>query len=74
MPTATLAGPLFAKIIAPWIKVPAENPMADEFADHRPNRSLPGFWLTIGTILLPVVLMLVGSWADSFAPKGTRRE
>lgn len=71
IPTAALAGPLFAKIITPWIKVPAENPMADDFQDHDPNRSLPGFWLTIGSILLPVVLMLVGSWADTFAPKGS---
>jgi gluconate:H+ symporter, GntP family len=71
IPTATLAGPLFAKVIAPWIKMPTENPMADDFADHNPDRSLPGFWLTIGSILLPVVLMLVGSWADSIAAKGT---
>jgi GntP family gluconate:H+ symporter len=71
IPTATLAGPLFAKIITPWIKVPAENPMADDFQDHDPNRKLPGFWLTIGSILLPVVLMLVGSWADVFAARGS---
>ena len=71
IPTAALAGPLFAKIITPWIKVPAENPMAEDFQDHDPNRSLPGFWLTIGSILLPVVLMLVGSWADVFAPRGS---
>lgn len=71
IPTATLAGPLFAKVITPWIKVPAENPMAEDFQDHDPNRKLPGFWLTIGSILLPVVLMLVGSWADAFAPRGS---
>jgi len=71
IPTAALAGPLFAKVITPWIKVPAENPMAEDFEDHNPDRALPGFWLTIGSILLPVVLMLVGSWADVFAPRGT---
>ena len=71
IPTATLAGPLFAKVISPWIKVPAENPMADDFEDHDPNRQLPGFWLTISSILLPVVLMLVGSWADVFAPRAS---
>jgi GntP family gluconate:H+ symporter len=69
IPTAALAGPLFAKVIAPWIKVPAENPMADDFADHNPDRKLPGFWLTIASILLPVALMLIGSWADVFAAK-----
>jgi len=71
IPTATLAGPLFAKVITPWIKVPAENPMAEDFEDHTPGRALPGFWLTIGSILLPVALMLVGSWADAFAPRGS---
>jgi GntP family gluconate:H+ symporter len=71
IPTATLSGPLFAKVITPWIKVPAENPMAEDFEDHTPGRALPGFWLTIGSILLPVVLMLVGSWADSFAARGS---
>jgi len=71
IPTAALAGPLFAKLITPWIKVPAENPMAEDFADHNPDRKLPGFWLTMGSILLPVALMLIGSWADTFAAKGT---
>jgi len=70
-PIAALAGPLFARVITPWIKMPAENPMAEDFADHHPGRSLPGFWLTIGCILLPVALMLTGSWADIFAPRGT---
>ncbi|HEY1576814.1 MAG TPA: gluconate:H+ symporter [Terracidiphilus sp.] len=71
IPTATLAGPLFAKIITPWIKVPAENPMAEDFEDHNPGRALPGFWLTMGSILLPVALMLIGSWANVFARPGT---
>jgi GntP family gluconate:H+ symporter len=43
--------------------------MADDFADHNPDRKLPGFWLTMGSILLPVALMLIGSWADVFAAK-----
>src|ERR1019366_6581817 len=34
LPTAIIAGPLYAKLIAPHIKLPAENPMAAEFADH----------------------------------------
>jgi gluconate:H+ symporter, GntP family len=71
IPTATLAGPLFARVITPWIKVPAENPMAEDFEDHTPGRALPGFWLTVGSILLPVALMLLGSWADVFAARGT---
>ena len=71
IPTATLAGPLFAKIVTPWIKAPAENPMADDFEHHDANRQLPGFWLTMGSILLPVALMLIGSWADVVAPRAS---
>jgi GntP family gluconate:H+ symporter len=71
IPTAALAGPIFAKVITPWIKIPATNPMADDFEDHAPGRKLPGFWLTMGSILLPVVLMLLGSWADVFASRGS---
>jgi GntP family gluconate:H+ symporter len=35
-----------------------------------PKRELPSFGITLFTILLPVILMLVGSWADLvFTPK-----
>ena len=68
IPTAIVAGPIYAKIVAPHIQLPAENPMAAQFADHAAidaNRSLPGFGITLLTILLPVLLMLVGSWASA---------
>src|SRR6202789_3742250 len=67
LPTAVIAGPLYAKLIARHIHLPSENPMAAEFVDHGADRSLPGFWLTLFTILFPVILMLVGSWADGIA-------
>jgi len=70
IPTAALAGPIYAKFIAPRIQLDAENPMAAQFVDHGEESSLPGFWLTLATILLPVALMLIGSWADFLsAPK-----
>src|SRR5277367_4547983 len=34
IPTAAIAGPLYAKFIAPRIHLPEENPMAAEFVDH----------------------------------------
>jgi GntP family gluconate:H+ symporter len=75
IPTAVIAGPLYAKLIAPHIKLPAENPMAAQFVDHGKERSLPSFWLTLFTILFPVVLMLVGSWADGLSrPRGAVNE
>ena len=72
LPTAIIAGPLYTKLIAPHIKLSAENPMASQFAGQHKERSLPGFGLTLLTILLPVALMLLGSWADTLsAPKST---
>jgi len=65
IPTAILAGPVYARLIAPHIELPAENPMAAEFQEHGAERRLPGFGLTLSTVLLPVVLMLIGSWAGT---------
>jgi gluconate:H+ symporter, GntP family len=71
IPCAIVAGPLYAKFIAPRIHLPAENPIAAEFVETKSNRQLPGFGITVGTVLLPVVLMLVGSWADLFFRPGS---
>ena len=70
IPTAILAGPLYARLIAPHIQLPLENPMAAEFVGHNDERSLPGFKLTLFTILLPVALMLIGSWASTRTERG----
>lgn len=67
LPTAVIAGPLYAKLIAPHIPLPAENPMAAQFVDHGMERSLPNFWVALVTILFPVMLMLVGSGADAIS-------
>jgi gluconate:H+ symporter, GntP family len=71
IPTAVLAGPLYAKLIAPHITLPAENAMAAEFEEHGAERTLPSFGVTVLTILFPVLLMLIGSWADTFAAAGS---
>lgn len=83
VPTAIVAGPLFALLISRYIKLPKDNALASQFlgaegADAAkngakqaaPKRELPSFGVTLFTILLPVLLMLVGSWADLvFTPK-----
>ena len=65
VPTAIIAGPVYARLIAPHIQLPAENPMAADFEEHDPERKLPGFWITVFTVLFPVLLMLMGSSADA---------
>jgi GntP family gluconate:H+ symporter len=74
IPTAIVAGPLFALLIHRYVRLPENNPLAAQFVESHvegaAKRELPGFPITLFTILLPVILMLVGSWADlMFAPK-----
>ena len=63
LPTAALAGPIFASWIAPRITLPPENPIAEQFAGGVP-REMPGFGISLFTVLLPVILMLCASAAD----------
>jgi gluconate:H+ symporter, GntP family len=73
VPTAIVAGPLFALLIHRHVKLPENNPLAAQFVESHSEgakRELPSFGVTLFTILLPVILMLIGSWADLvFAPK-----
>ncbi len=72
VPVAILAGPLYTRLIAPHIHLTGESSMAAEFIEHGEERRLPNFWLTLFTILLPVILMLLGSWADSITSPGSQ--
>ena len=71
IPTAIIAGPIFAKWIAPRIQLPAVNPLEEQFIHADAERQLPGFGITLMTILLPVFLMLLGGWANLIATPGT---
>ena len=75
LPTAALAGPVFARVVARRVALPAHNPMEaallDEGHGRIPDEQLPGFGITIATVLLPVALMLLGGWADQIATPGS---
>jgi GntP family gluconate:H+ symporter len=71
IPAAIVSGPLYAKFIAPRIKLDEFNPIAAQFVEEKSERDLPGFGITIATVLFPVLLMLIGSWADVFTPAGS---
>src|SRR6266571_4733698 len=75
LPTAALAGPIFASWIAPRIALPAENPVAAQFMGGINNtggrggtggigEEMPSFGISVFTVLLPVILMLCASAAD----------
>jgi len=63
LPTAALAGPIFAAWIAPRIVLPAENPLARQL-EGESVQDMPGFGISVFTVLIPVILMLLASAAD----------
>jgi GntP family gluconate:H+ symporter len=71
IPTAALAGPVFGKLVSRYVVPDPNNPLMEEMAEQQKTRELPGFGITLFTILLPVALMLLGGWADAFTPKGS---
>lgn len=76
LPTAALAGPIFAVWIAPRITLPATNPMAAQLegsAATAAPQSLPGFGLSLFTVLVPVALMVGATAADVALAPGTTR-
>jgi GntP family gluconate:H+ symporter len=66
IPTAAVAGPVFGKLVSRYVIPDPNNPLMEEMAEQGTPRDLPGFGVTVFTILLPVGLMLLGSWADMF--------
>jgi gluconate:H+ symporter, GntP family len=71
IPTAALAGPIFGKLVSRYVVPDPNNPLMEEMAEQGEPRDLPGFGVTVFTILLPVALMLLGSWADVFTTPKT---
>ncbi|HET9776984.1 MAG TPA: GntP family permease [Gemmatimonadaceae bacterium] len=70
IPTAALAGPIFATWIAPRIELPPDNPLARQLeGESVPN--MPGFGISLFTVLVPVILMLLSSAADLVLPAGS---
>jgi len=66
LPTAALAGPIFASWIAPRIVMPETNPMAEQLEGGSGGSAeeAPSFGIALFTVLIPVILMLLASAAD----------
>jgi GntP family gluconate:H+ symporter len=67
LPTASLAGPVFATWIAPRIALPVDNPLARQL-EGESVEEMPGFAISVFTVLIPVILMLFASAADVALP------
>jgi GntP family gluconate:H+ symporter len=70
LPTAALAGPIFATWVAPRITLPVDNPLADQLGGES-TQETPSFGISIFTVLVPVILILLATTADLFFPDGS---
>src|SRR6202007_3227760 len=50
VPTAIIAGPLYAKLIAKHVHIAETNPLAEQFLERDGKRATPGFFASIATI------------------------
>ncbi|WP_145008846.1 GntP family permease [Pseudomonas oryzihabitans] len=66
LPTAMIAGPIFGAWISQRIPGSANPELVAQIAQETDNRNLPGFGITVFTVLLPVILMLLKAFADIF--------
>lgn len=64
LPTAAIAGPIFASFISKRIPGHASPELMAQFVQDERPRDLPSFGITLFTILLPVALMLIKAFAD----------
>jgi len=72
LPTAALAGPVFASWISPRVTLPSENPLARQLeGEWESANKNPGFWISLLTVLIPVILMLLASLADITLDEGS---
>ncbi len=65
LPSAAIAGPLFANFISKRMRVVGvPEGFADQIKAGRADHEMPGFGITLFTILLPVILMLFATIAE----------
>lgn len=70
LPTAIVAGPIFASFISRYVPGKASPELMEQLA-HEPEASnLPSFAVTLMTVLLPVFLMLLKTFADVVLVEG----
>lgn len=71
LPTAIIAGPIFGTFIAKHIPGHPNQELVDQLArESDDSTKLPSFSITLITVLLPVFLMLLKTFADVALPDG----
>ena len=67
LPAAAIAGPIYGTWISKRIKVEASSELMAQFTETK-QKELPGFGITLFTILLPVLIMLLATVVDLVLP------
>ncbi|MBD2867170.1 GntP family permease [Paenibacillus arenilitoris] len=70
LPTAIVAGPLYGNWIGKRIHKEVPKEMGEQLTESADSKALPGFANTLITILVPVFLMLIATFADLFLENG----
>lgn len=70
LPTAIIAGPIYGKWIAKYVPGTPSQELMEQIGKESSATNLPSFGITLVTILLPVFLMLLKTFADVVLPEG----
>ena len=75
IPSGILGGPLFAKMIAKRVKPSGEPELLQkaEEDEEAANVTTPSVFISFFSILLPVILMIIGTLAEQFMDESTLR-
>ncbi|GAA4488928.1 GntT/GntP/DsdX family permease [Gluconacetobacter asukensis] len=71
VPTAVLAGPVFARFIVPRLHVRGISALEAQFLERDVVRPLPPFWLSALAVLSPVLVILAAQVARVLLPGAT---
>jgi len=72
LPAAIIAGPLFGRFISKKIYIPApENIIKPDAGSENPNQRTPSYAVTASLILIPLLLILMGTFIKMGVDKGT---
>jgi len=70
LPTVIIAGPMFGAFIAKYVDIKPSDELMEQLAREPQTKDLPGFAITLVTVLSPVFLMLLKTFVDVALPEG----
>jgi GntP family gluconate:H+ symporter len=70
LPTVIIAGPMFGAFIAKYVDIKPSDELMEQLGGEPHSKALPGFAITLVTVLSPVFLMLLKTFVDVALPDG----